>query len=130
MSTTAISQRSGQGRRAVPGRRALVLASLMVLFGAFLPWVTTPIGSFSGMTGAGVWTFYAGSLGLAGALIRRPLASAVQAGILAAAAIALPAWQVLHLLGLGGWTPGLGLVLTFFGGLLAAQAARTYARTR
>ncbi|WP_204163451.1 hypothetical protein [Nocardioides gilvus] len=115
-------------RRADPAKRRLAGAVAMVLFGSFLPWIDTAVGSISGASGAGLWTFYAAMLGLAGALIPARLRriGAVQAAIFAAVATLVPAWQVVHLLnlvGTGGWMPGPGLVLVFGGGVLAATAA-------
>lgn len=98
----------------------------MVVFGSFLPWVDTAIGSVSGVRGAGLWTFYAAMLGLAGALIPARTVAAVQGAILAVVAVALPIWQVVHLLrlvGVGAWSPGPGLVLVFGGGVAAGVAA-------
>ena len=73
----------------------------MVLFGSFLPWIDTAVGSVSGARGAGLWTFYAAMLGLAAALIPMRRVAAVQAMIFAGVALLVPAWQVVHLL-----TPG------------------------
>jgi hypothetical protein len=45
---------------------------------------------------------------------------------IAAMAIALPLWQVVHLagtVGLRGWLPGIGLIMTFGGGVAIARAA-------
>lgn len=115
-----------QRRRADPARKKLAGAVAMVMFGSFLPWVDTAVGSMSGARGAGLWTFYAAMLGLAGALIPLRRVAAVQAALLAAAALLIPTWQVVHLLnlvGTGGWVPGPGLVLVFGGGVLAAVAA-------
>jgi hypothetical protein len=98
----------------------------MVLLGSFLPWIDTAVGSVSGARGAGLWTFYAAMLGLAGALIPMRRVAAVQAAIFAAVALVLPAWQVVHLLsliGINGWVPGPGLVLVLGGGVLGATAA-------
>ena len=98
----------------------------MVCLGSFLPWIDTAVGSVSGARGAGLWTFYAAMLGLAGALTPMRRAAAVQAAILAGAAILLPLWQVVRLLGLvgtAGWFPGPGLVLVVGGGALAASSA-------
>lgn len=98
----------------------------MVLFGSFLPWIDTAVGSVSGARGAGIWTFYAAMLGLAGALIPLRRAAAVQAAIFAAVAVLIPVWQVVHLLsrvGTQGWLPGPGLVMVLGGGVLAATAA-------
>jgi hypothetical protein len=98
----------------------------MVLFGAFLPWIATAAGNVAGVRGAGLWTMYAAVLGIAGAIIRHPRFAAAHATVLAAAAVGLPLWQVLHLAGLvgfSGWMPGPGLVLTLGGGVLAGTAA-------
>lgn len=113
-------------RKADPAKRRLGGAVAMVLFGSFLPWIDTAVGSVSGARGAGLWTFYAAMLGLAGALIPMRRVAAVQAAIFAAVALLVPAWQVVHLLnlvGTAGWVPGPGLVLVFGGGVLAATAA-------
>ena len=103
----------------------------MILVGAFLPWVYTGAGSVSGVTGAGLWTMYAAFLGVAGAIIRSPRLAAVHAGVLAVVATGLSLWQVVHLLskvGLSGWMPGAGLVLTFGGGVVAGVAAAALLR--
>lgn len=95
----------------------------MITLGSFMPWVGTAFGNVSGAQGAGLWTFYAAMLGLAGALAPKWILMVVQGAIMAAVAVALPVWQVVHLLTLvdfDGWRPGPGLVLVFFGGVLAA----------
>ncbi len=102
-------------------------ASLMILVGSFLPWLYVATGGISGARGAGLWTFYAAMLGIAGALIPSRTVGAIQGGLMALVALALPVWQVVHVLsvvGLGGWLPGPGLVLVFGGGVLAAVATR------
>lgn len=104
----------------------LLGGSLMILVGAFLPWISSGAGNFLGIRGAGLWTLYASFLGVAGAIMRAPKVVAVHAGILAVVAITLPAWQLVHmvsLVGLAGWVPGVGLVLTVAGGVIAAVAA-------
>jgi hypothetical protein len=118
-------------RRRSPASRHLLGASAMVLVGAFLPWVATGAGNIAGVRGAGMWTMYAAVLGIAGAIVRSPLVAAVHAGLLAVVAVALPLWQVAHLLslvGVSGWMPGAGLVLTLGGGVVAGFAAVTLAR--
>lgn len=112
--------------RAVRARRLLLVATLLVGLGSFLPWVSTALGNVPGYRGGGLWTFYAAMLGFTGALVPWARVAAVQAAILATAAVALPVWQVVRLLGLvgtGGWLPGVGLVLVFAGGITAAVAA-------
>ena len=88
-------------RRGVdPARRSLLIATIMVILGSFMPWVSLNMGAeFGGFTGAGLYT---------------------------AVAITLPLWQLIHLIRLvrfEGWLPGPGLVLVFGGGVLAASAA-------
>jgi hypothetical protein len=125
-SRTSRERRPRTRRGLEPGRRALLLATGMVVLGSFMPWIDTAVGTISGARGAGLWTFYAAMLGLAGALVPWRRAAAVQGGVLAAAATALPIWQLLHLLtlvGIGGWVPGPGIVLVFGGGVLAPTAA-------
>lgn len=99
----------------------------MVAFGSFLPWIDTPLGQISGARGAGLWTFYAAMLGLAGALVPLRTMALLQGAVLALVAVGLPVWQVvrlLNLVGTSGWMPGPGLVLVFGGGVLAAVAVR------
>ena len=132
MSTSAgpgsTSTRTRSGRRpAVPGRRQLLGAVAMVAVGSFLPWLDTALGQINGVRGAGLWTFYAAMLGLAGALVPIRMLALVQGAVMALAAMALPVWQVVYLLGLvgtEGWIPGPGLVVVFGGGVLAAVAVR------
>lgn len=118
--------------RRSPASRHLLGASIMILIGAFLPWVYTGAGTVVGVRGAGLWTMYAAVLGIAGAIIRSPRPAAVHAAVVALVAVALPLWQVVHLLslvGLSGWMPGVGLVLTLGGGVLAGYSAVSLART-
>jgi hypothetical protein len=125
--TTSSTVRAAARPRSRATRR-LLGAAVMVLLGAFLPWIYTGVGSVVGIRGAGLWTMYAAVLGIAGAVIRRPRVSAVHAGVLGAVAVGLSLWQVVHLVslvGFAGWMPGPGLVLTLGGGVLAATAART-----
>ena len=132
---TVTSGRTPVRRPAPPSRRArrhLVGASLMVLVGAFLPWVSTGVGNFVGVRGGGLWTFYAACLGLAGAALPWHRVAAGHAAVMAAAAVVIPLWQVVHLwslVGTAGWLPGPGLVLTFGGGVVAGVAAVALVRT-
>lgn len=109
-----------------PAQRWLLGASLVAAIGSVLPWVDTAFGTFSGLRGAGLWTFYASWLGVAGALMRRrglALAHAVPVGL---ALTGLPVWQLAHLLRMGlggGWVPGVGLVLVGASGLTVLWSA-------
>lgn len=109
-----------------PGQQTLLWASVLITLGAFLPWVMTGVGNFTGMRGAGTWTVFAGVVGLGASLMRRRRLVLIHAVGIAAIAIALPLWQVVHLLGLvgfGGWLPGIGLLMTLGGGVAIARAA-------
>ncbi|WP_141277518.1 hypothetical protein [Pseudonocardia hydrocarbonoxydans] len=120
------SPQTGRRARRHPANRRLLLAAVLILVGAFLPWLATGAGNVSGVRGAGLWTMYAAVLGLAGAAVRSPRIAALHAAVLAAVALALPLWQVVHVLGLvgfAGWVPGPGLVMTVGGGVLAGSAA-------
>lgn len=118
--------------RRPPGSRQLLGAAVMVLVGAFLPWIASGAGNIAGVRGAGLWTMYAAVLGVAGALLRSPRLAAAHAALLSVLAVGLAGWQVVHLLvlvGLDGWMPGPGLVLTIGGGVLAGFAAVSLLRS-
>jgi hypothetical protein len=117
-------------RRLMPGQGTMLWTSLMIAVGSFMPWVATGFGNISGATGmgAGYWTFIASMLGVSGALMPWRRVAMVHAAIVSVVAVALPAWQVVHLyslVGFAGWMPGIGLVLVFFGGLFIGRAAWT-----
>jgi hypothetical protein len=119
---TAPATRRGK----MPGQRRLLAATVLILVGAFLPWLYTPLGTVTGMRGPGLWTATVGMLALAGAIVPVRVLATLQAAAAAAICIALPLWQFFHLfnlVGMQGWTPGPGLVLTLAGGVLAAVAA-------
>lgn len=116
-------------RSATPRSRSsrhLLGASLMILVGAFLPWIHTGVGNVLGFEGPGMITMYAAFLGIAGAIVRSPRVVAVHAALVAAPALVLPIWQVgrfVDRVGFEGWMPGAGTVLTLGGGAVAAVAA-------
>lgn len=104
----------------------LLGGSLMILVGAFLPWLHSGAGNVLGIRGAGLWTMYAAFLGLAGVILRNPRVVAVHAAVLGVVALGLPVWQLVHvasLVGFEGWMPGAGIVLTIGGGVVATVAA-------
>lgn len=130
MASRAVPARPSRpaARRRWSGQRPLLGAAAMVALGAFLPWVYTGLGAVSGARGAGLWAFYAATLGLAGALVPSRRLAALQGTVLALVAVGLPVWQVVHLVslvGLQGWLPGPGLLLVLGGGVLAASATRS-----
>jgi hypothetical protein len=108
------------------GQQTLLWASILITVGAFLPWLMTSFGTFGGMRGAGSWTVFAGVIGIGASLMRSRRLVLLHAVGIAAIAIALPLWQVGHLVGtvgLRGWLPGIGLLVTFGGGVAIARAA-------
>lgn len=116
---------------AMPGRGRLMGAVVMVIIGSFMPWLDTAVGTVSGARGAGLWTFYAAMLGLAAVMVPVRSLRIGQTILFAVVAIALPTWQVIHVLnlaGTGGWMPGPGIVLVVGGGVLALDAARWFVR--
>jgi hypothetical protein len=107
------------------GQQTLLWASILITVGAFLPWLMTSFGTFGGMRGAGSWTVFAGVIGIGASLMRSRRLVLLHAAGIAAIAIALPLWQVVHLLGtvgVRGWLPGIGLIMTFGGGVAIARA--------
>lgn len=113
-------------RRKMPGQMRLLAASAMILVGAFIPWLYTPLGNITGMRGPGLWTATVGVLALAGALVPVRVLAILQAVAAAVICVVLPVWQFLrlfNLVGMEGWMPGPGLVLTLAGGVLAGVAA-------
>lgn len=109
-----------------PARKRLILAVGLVVVGSFLPWLYVGGVPKSGALGPGLWTFYAAMLGLAAIMLPFHKVGAVHAAIVAAVAVAVPVWQVVHVLGLvggGGWMPGPGLVMVVAGGVVAGSCA-------
>jgi hypothetical protein len=108
------------------GQQTLLWASVLIMVGAFLPWLMTGVGTFTGMRGAGTWTVFAGAIGLGASMMRSRRLVLIHAVGIAAVAVVLPLWQVIHMLGLvglSGWLPGIGLIMTFAGGVAVARAA-------
>ena len=122
--------------RRAPGQGRLLLAAGMMVLGGFLPWVYTYAGPVSGAVGAGLWVFYAGLVALAGGMVpaaRLRTVIIAQSVVCGLVALGLTLWQVVHVLslvGLQGWMPGPGLVLSAFGGVLCLLAARQLAQVR
>ncbi|MDY7103170.1 MAG: hypothetical protein S0880_18460 [Actinomycetota bacterium] len=109
-----------------PSRTLLLGAAAAIVVGSFLPWVHTPLGSFSGMAGAGVWTLYAGVWLVGAAFTRRRLPAAVQMAAAGGLAVALAGWQLARLVdavGFGTWWPGVGLAAVAGGGAVALVGA-------
>ena len=108
------------------GQKLLLLASLVIMVASFLPWVDTAVGTFTGMAGPGVWTLYAGFVGLGGALVRRRRLALIQAVVTSGVAVALPVWQLARLARICTWNscvPSTGLLLVLASGIVAGMAA-------
>ena len=123
MATQTAPTRTRRGK--MPGQMRLLAASAMIIVGAFLPWLYTPVGTITGMRGPGLWTATVGVLALAGALVPVRVLAILQAAAAAVLCVAIPVWQFVHVfskVGMGGWLPGPGLVLTLAGGVLAGVA--------
>lgn len=134
--TAASASASTSARPRPEGARTLLLGSALVAFGSLLPWVSTPFGNVSGIRGAGLWTLYAGTLGIAGALLRRRRLVLAHGIPVSVAAVVLPVWQLARIgqLGVEAGTltaalPGMGLIMALGGGVLAARATLALARS-
>ena len=118
-------------RRRHPGQGMVLAGSLVVLVGSFLPWLHIAVGAtLNGLSGAGLWTFYLGSLGVAGGLVPSRTAGAVQGLVVGGGAVILPALQLWTVFdrALVGWQPGVGLVTTFAGGALVLRGVARLVR--
>ncbi|QBI54937.1 hypothetical protein [Streptomonospora litoralis] len=113
------------------GSVGLLAGGLLLIIGAFTPWVSTPLGNLNGMAGPGLWVLCAGGLALAGALLPYRRVALAHAIIPAAAAGGLVLWQLGTLVYLsmatdswGKLLPGVGLVIVGAGTVLLVRAAR------
>ncbi|GAB3245267.1 hypothetical protein [Nocardioides dilutus] len=109
-----------------PARRRLILGMVLIMVGSFLPWLYVGGIAKSGAFGPGLWTFYASMLGLAAVLLPFHRIGAAHAAVMAAVALGIPAWQVVHAIGLvgfTGWMPGPGLVMVVAGGVVSAACS-------
>lgn len=114
-------------RRMHPGQKRLLWATMALFLGAFLPWLYTGIGAIRAFNGPGIFLFYAAFIALASALIPWHRVAAAQGFLVAALALVLPIWQLLHvwrLVGFEGWMPGPGIVLSLAGAALCFIGAR------
>lgn len=114
-------------RRKHPGQKRMLIATIALLLAAVLPWLYTGIGAIRAFNGPGIIIFYAAFVALASGLIPWRRVAAVQGLLVAAVAIILPVWQLVHiwrLVGFEGWTPGPGIVLSFAGAGLCLIGAR------
>jgi hypothetical protein len=121
--TVAVTRRwPPAGRDQLP----LLVSSLAVAVGSFMPWIVVGGLGVSGWRGGGAWTFYAATVGIGGALVRRRGLAAASALVAGGVAVGVGCWQVLHLasrVGFDGWTPGVGLMAVILGGVIALRSA-------
>jgi hypothetical protein len=123
-------------RRMHPGRKRMLWASIALFLGAFLPWMYTQLGTVSaiGVLGdlmlggqPGAWVLYAAFMALAAGVAPWRMFSVVNAVLVAAIAVGLPVYHLVRMwseVGLSGWMPGPGVVLSVAGGVLCAIGAR------
>ncbi len=129
--TVAAADGTSAWRWSHPRQRMLVLLAAGVIVGSFMPWLETGLGTYRGFAGPGRYLFYAGVLGLGAGLVPVRALAIAQGAVLAAVAIFLPLWQVvrlLNLVGVSGWAPGLGMVLIFGCGVMAARVTISLVR--
>lgn len=110
-----------------PAQARMLLAGVGIIVGSVMPWVDTAVGTFTGLAGAGVWTLYAGVIGVGAAALRRSRLAAVNAAAAGIGAVGLAAWQgwrLLELCGGGACAPATGLVLVLAAGVFALLQVR------
>lgn len=119
-------------RRLMPGQGRMLVASVLIMIGAFIPWLQTGFGT--PRHPHYLWLFVVGFVALSGALVPwRPVAfwHAVATAVVSLGLLAWYLWQlfeqIVAVVGFSGWFPGPGMVLTIAGGVLAVIAARTLA---
>jgi hypothetical protein len=115
-------------RRLLPGQGRLIVASLLIIAGAFIPWLQTGAGTF--YHPLYLWVFVIGVLGFSAGLVPWQTLAMWQAYATGVLSILLIAWYLLELtslvarVGFSGWTIGAGLLLTVGGAVLAILSGR------
>lgn len=109
----------------------MLVGGTLAVVGSLLPWLMTPMGSLSGMAGAGLWTLSGGMLAIAGALLPFRRVALAHAAIPGLAMAVIVAWQLGKIgyisMTTGAWgqlLPGMGLVLVGGGAVLLLRGAR------
>lgn len=112
------------------GTVLMLSGGVLAFIGSLLPWLTTPVGSLSGMAGPGLWTLSAGMLGLAGALLPFRRVALAHAAIPGLAIAVIVVWQLARIgyvsATTGSWgqlLPGMGLVMVGGAAALLLRAA-------
>ena len=124
--------RAARLRWSHPKQKLLLLLSLGVTVGAFMPWLETAVGTYRGFAGPGQYLFYAGVLGLGAGLVPVKSLAVLQGAVVSSAAIFLPLWQAAKLfskVGFDGWAPGTGMMLVLGCGIMAARTTISMARS-
>lgn len=136
MSTTHAAGNAGTQSPATKDRRILhagsvgmIVGGLVAIVGSMLPWVSTPLGSFYGTGGPGLWTLSAGFLAIAGALMPMPRLALAHAVIPGLGIAVIVVWQVARLVELSVRTDTWGKLLPGMGLVMAAGAAVILLRT-
>ncbi|GAA1772385.1 hypothetical protein [Streptomonospora arabica] len=130
---------ASNGSAAPPARRGilhtgsfgLMTGGLLLIIGAFTPWVSTPLGNLSAMAGPGLWLLCAGVVAVAGALLPHRTLALAHALIPAAAGGSLVVWQLAKIAQISAETdswgkmlPGVSMVIVAGGVVLLFSAAR------
>lgn len=118
-----------RGKVTHAGTIGMLVGGGMIAVGSVLPWASTPLGSVSGMAGAGLWTLCAGVIAIAGALLPRRGLAMWHALLAGGASAALIVWQLARMVQISAQTdswgkllPGIGLVLVAGGAVVLLRA--------
>ncbi|KIH99507.1 hypothetical protein LP52_06295 [Streptomonospora alba] len=113
------------------GSLRMIGGGLLLIIGAFTPWVSTPLGNLSAIAGPGLWLLCAGVIAVAGALLPHRRVAIAHALVPAAACGAIVLWQLgtiayysAETATWGKMLPGAGMVIVGGGVALLLTAAR------
>jgi hypothetical protein len=112
-----------------PRQKLLLLLALGAAVGTFMPWLETVVGTYRGFAGPGEELFYLSFLALGAGLVPVRWLATAQAALFAAGTMFFPLWQVQHMYSLvrfDGWFPGVGMIMIFGSGLIAAYIAYSF----
>ena len=133
-----------QRRRLHPGQKKLIIASIALFLGSWLPWFSTNVGNVTAMWFSfdfgsetlmlagqpGLWTWMASFMALAGALAPWRMFSVASAGLAALVSLGLGGFYLIRALtgsyffAQANWLPGPGLVFLAGGAIMCLIAAR------
>lgn len=119
-----------------PGSIPMLIGGILTVVGSVLPWVSTPAGSLSGLSGPGLWTLCAGFIGIAGALLPYRRVAIFHCFAAGGAVAVIAGWQLVRLVELsistdswGSMFPGIGLVMAAGGAVLLLRTGYRLVRT-